>query len=132
VEPVADTIRAIDYITGVGAFPTVCIFRPLVGSRLERRPPPDYAAMRRVMKHMWTRCRDKSIPIGVAPNVAVSLVVQPSDAADLADGIWRDRWYAAKLALLRRAAAPRFRRSLRPQPVPCQDPLDRFRSFGAS
>ncbi len=114
-DPDERTEDAIDYITSVGAFPTVCIFRPLAGSRLEDQPPPQYAKMRHVMKHMWTRCRDRSIPIGIAPNVNVSLVVQPADAAYLADNTWRDRWYRAKLALLRRAAAPRFRRRMRTQ-----------------
>ena len=31
-------IEGIDYITSVGAFPTVCIFRPVIGSDLEHEP----------------------------------------------------------------------------------------------
>ena len=40
IEPLEDTLRAIDYITSLGAFPTVCIFRPTIGSDLERSPSP--------------------------------------------------------------------------------------------
>jgi biotin synthase-related radical SAM superfamily protein len=112
-EPVERTMEAIDWITSVGAFPTVCVFRPLEGSAMEHEPPPRYADMRRVMKHVWTRCRARGIPIGLAPNIEVSLVVQPTDAAYLADGTLRDRWYLWKLGLLRRLAAPLFRRRMR-------------------
>ena len=42
LEPPEDSIRAIDWITSVGAIPTVCVFRPLAGTDLEaavrRRP----------------------------------------------------------------------------------------------
>jgi hypothetical protein len=112
-EPLASTLAAIDYITSVGAFPTVCIFRPLAGSDMEKEPPPRYEDMRRVMQHQWQRCRDRGIPIGLAPGIEVSLVVQPTDTAYLAEGTWRDRWYRAKLAVARRLAAPLFRRRMR-------------------
>ena len=105
-------MQAIDYITGVGAFPTVCIFRPLAGSDMERWPPPSFESMRHVMKHLWERCRDRGIPIGLAPNVEVSLVVQPTDAAYLADDTIRDRWYVAKNRLLRGLAKRHFRKRM--------------------
>jgi hypothetical protein len=116
-EPVERTLEAIDYITAVGAFPTVCIFRPLAGSAMEDEPPPRYEDMRRVMKYMWDRCRDRRVPVGLAPNIEVSLVVQPTDAAYLADGTLADRWTMWKLGLLKRLAAPVFRRRMRPQPA---------------
>jgi len=116
-EPIGKTLEAIDYITSVGAFPTVCVFRPLAGSAMEHEPPPRYEDMRRVMKHVWERCRDRKVPIGLAPNIEVSLVVQPTDAAYLADGTMADRWYMWKLGLLRRLAAPVFRRRMRRQPA---------------
>ncbi len=41
LEPPASTIEAIDWITSVGAIPTVCVFRPLVGHRpREGADPP--------------------------------------------------------------------------------------------
>jgi hypothetical protein len=114
-EPIEKTLEAIDYITGVGAFPTICIFRPLVDSAMEDWPSPRYRDMRRVMQHMWRRCRDRSIPIGMAPNIEVSLVVQPTDAAYLGEGGWRDRWYLAKNRFKRRAARSIFRRRMQPR-----------------
>jgi len=112
-EPIESTLAAIDYVTSVGAFPTVCIFRPLQGSAMEDSPAPDPADMRRVMRHVWERCRDRGIPIGMAPNIEVSLVVQPTDTAYLADGNWRDRWYLLRNAVLRRMAAPLFKWRMR-------------------
>ena len=40
VEPIERTIGAIDYITALGAFPTVCVFRPTVDSDMEAWPAP--------------------------------------------------------------------------------------------
>jgi len=107
-EPIESTLAAIDAITDLGAFPTVCIFRPLQGSAMEDSPAPDPEDMRRVMRHVWERCRDRGIPIGMAPNIEVSLVVQPTDTASLADGTLRDRLYQARNAVLKRIAKPRF------------------------
>jgi len=49
IEPVAQTIKAIDRIAELGAFPTVCVFRPTTGSDLWRFPPPTYDEVRDVM-----------------------------------------------------------------------------------
>ena len=84
VEPIAQTIAAIDHITDLGAFPTVCIFRPTRGSAMENWPSPEYAAMRAVMLHVYEACRRHWLPIGAAPNVEVSLVVNPDDTPLLA------------------------------------------------
>ena len=81
IEPVANSIAAIERITSAGAFPTVCIFRPTIGSAMSDWPSPDYTAMRTVMAAMYDACRRHRIPIGLAPNVEVSLVVSPDDAA---------------------------------------------------
>ena len=40
-------------------------------------------------------------------------MIQPTDAAYLSDGTIADRWYLWKLGLLRRLAAPVFRRRMR-------------------
>ena len=80
VEPLEETFRAIEYITSVGAFPTVCIFRPVIGSDMEHYPSPAYDDMRAVMKYMYECCRTYSIPIGIQPNIEVSLIVNPDDA----------------------------------------------------
>ncbi|MHC4958008.1 MAG: radical SAM protein [Planctomycetota bacterium] len=113
-EPLEATRAAIDYITGLGAFPTVCVFRPLAGTAMADWPPPDYDSMRGIMKHVWDRCRKKGIPIGLAPNLSVSLVVQPTDAAYLADHTWRDRVYSTRNRLFKRVLAPLFSRRMKP------------------
>src|SRR5918995_4588280 len=84
IEPVTNTIQTIQRITSAGAFPTVCIFRPTIGSAMSDWPSPSYADMRTVMTAMYDACRRHRIPIGLAPNIEVSLVVNPDDAALLA------------------------------------------------
>jgi len=71
IEPIEKTLEAIDAITAMGAFPTVCIFRPTVGSDMEDWPAPSAEDMTRVMRHMYDACRRHWLPIEVA------LVVQP-------------------------------------------------------
>jgi hypothetical protein len=114
LEPIEHTLEAIDRITGIGAFPTVCIFRPTVGSDLEEWPAPSYAEMRRVMAHMYDACRRSLMPIGVAPNIEVSLVVNPDDAAMLAEPTLGFFTYEAYRRTLRLAARRVFRRRMKP------------------
>lgn len=117
VEPVADTCRAIDYITSVGAFPTVCIFRPVIDADMQEHPSPDPQEMRVVMKRMWEACRRNRIPIGAAPNIEVSLIVNPTDAVYLSDGGLADWSYRAWLRFVRFAARGHFRRACTPRPI---------------
>ena len=118
VEPIEDTLRAIDYITGLGAFPTVCIFRPVIGSDMEDHPSPDYAEMRRVMEYMYRACRRAGIPMGLAPNIEVSLIVNPDDAKYLVERDLSFRLFEMKLRVLKKLAmAMKFRKELRPHPV---------------
>ena len=114
LEPIERTLEAIDRITALGAFPTVCIFRPTVGSAMEDWAPPQYEDMRRVMAHVYESCQAHWLPIGAAPNIEVSLVVNPDDAALLVDRTARFYLYAAYRKLARVAAGPVFWRRLRP------------------
>ena len=116
IEPIESTLEAIDWIASVGAFPTVCIFRPTIGSKMESLPPPDPDAMVIVMREVWNACRRHLVPVGMAPNVEVSLVVNPEDAAELVEdpGVADFAWRAA-LALGRVAAKPIFARRMRPR-----------------
>jgi len=84
VEPIEETLKAIDRITDCGAFPTVCIFRPLEGSEMSYYPSPFYYEMKEVFKYIVEQCIAKRIPVGIAPNIEVSLVVQPTDTLYLA------------------------------------------------
>lgn len=109
VEPLEKTLEAIDWITSVGAFPTVCIFRPTIGSRMESLAPPNSDEMAVAMRAVWESCRRHLVPVGLAPNVRVSLVVNPEDTAELVDhpGAADVAWRAA-LSVGRVAAKPLF------------------------
>jgi hypothetical protein len=117
VEPLEATYAAIDYITGVGAFPTVCVFRPVVGSDMEHYPSPAFEDMVPVMRRMYERCRERGIPIGVAPNIEVSLIVNPDDAQYLVPRTLGFRLDRLKLAALKLLAKPKFAYELRPRRV---------------
>ena len=108
VEPIESTIAAIEYITMLGAFPTVCIFRPTTGSDMENWPTPRFEDMRRVMVAMYDACRERRIPIGAAPRIEVSLVVSPDDAALLAKPTPAVLAYEAWRRVVRVAARPLF------------------------
>jgi hypothetical protein len=84
VEPIESTLKAIDEITARGAFPTVCIFRPTIGADMEHWPPPRYEEMRVIMQAVYEACRRHRLPIGAAPNIEVSIVVNPDETALLA------------------------------------------------
>jgi hypothetical protein len=112
LEPVGSTLRAIDRIVETGAFPTVCIFRPLVGSDLEKMPPPDPAAMKDVMAYQYEACRRAGIPIGILP-IEVSLVVQPEEGRELL-ATKRAGIYEWKMAALKRLARPYTSWKMRP------------------
>jgi hypothetical protein len=118
LEPVENTLAAIERIASVGAFPTVCIFRPTVGSDMEDWPPPEYDDMRRVLLAVYEACRRHRVPIGVAPNIEVSLVVNPDDAALLAPASVATVAYEAWRRALRLAARPVFARRMRPRRRP--------------
>jgi hypothetical protein len=115
VEPVEATLRAIDHITALGAFPTVCVFRPTAGSQMEGWPPPAYDDMLRVMKHVYLACRRHWIPIGAAPNIEVSIVVNPDDTPFLAERTPAFYAYEAFRRGVRFAARPLFARKMRPR-----------------
>jgi hypothetical protein len=112
IEPISHTIEGIERIASVGPFPTVCIFRPTVGSEMADWPSPANEDMRAVMAAMYDACRRHWIPIDLAPNIEVSLVVNPDDAAFLAPRTTGFYAYQAWRRALRAAARPVFRRRL--------------------
>lgn len=115
LEPIENTLKAIDFIADMGAFPTVCVFRPTVGADMERVPPPAYEDMRRVMVQVYEACRRNWIPIGAAPNIEVSLVVNPDDAAMLAPRTPAFWAYEAFRRTARVVATPLFKWRQRPR-----------------
>jgi hypothetical protein len=118
IEPIDGTLAAIERIASVGAFPTVCIFRPTVGSDMEDWPPPDFNDMRRVLAAVYDACRRHRVPIGLAPNIEVSLVVNPDDAALLAERTASMLGYEIWRRALRVAARPVFARRMRARKQP--------------
>jgi hypothetical protein len=117
IEPVDKTIEAIDLIASLGAFPTVCIFRPTIGADMEDWSSPSYEEIRRVMVHLYETCRRHWIPVGVAPNLEVSLVVTADDAALLAERNAGFYCYEAFRKLAKAAAWPMFHRRRQPRPT---------------
>lgn len=83
LEPPESSIAAIDWITSVGAIPTVCVFRPLVGTDLADAAPPKTEDMVPVFARLYEACMEKGLPIGLAPNIHVSLVMLPEECRTL-------------------------------------------------
>ncbi|HXH42036.1 MAG TPA: radical SAM protein [Thermoanaerobaculia bacterium] len=113
VESIEATKRGIDRIVSAGAFPTVCIFRPTVGSEMESVSPPDPEAMNEVFAYLHESCRRARLPVGILP-IEVSLVVQPEEAAALIEPTLRDHIYAARNWSLRQLARPYIAYKKRP------------------
>ncbi|MEA2163513.1 MAG: hypothetical protein QOK37_1640 [Thermoanaerobaculia bacterium] len=105
VETIAATKRGIDRIVSTGAFPTVCIFRPTIGSEMENVPAPDPEAMKEVFAYLHESCRRAGLPVGILP-IEVSLVVQPEETADLVTPNFASDLYAMKNNALRQLARP--------------------------
>jgi len=113
IEPLEDTFAAIDYITSVGAFPTICVFRPVIGTDMENAPSPAYEDMEKVYRRMYEACRDNSIPTGIAPNVKTSLVVLPYEGKYFRENAsFADFLYDVKLAAMRALFQTYFRMRL--------------------
>jgi hypothetical protein len=123
LEPAESSIRAIDWITSVGAIPTVCVFRPLVGTDMEHEAPPRTADMIPVFRQLYEACMERGLPIGCAPNVHVSLVMLPEECRALSPRRFPLR--TAKLAAMGAAFGYQFARRtarmarLRPEAAPC-------------
>lgn len=118
LEPVEDTCLGIDRVTGMGAFPTVCVFRPVIGSDLSHLPPPAFEEMVPVFRHMYEACRREGIPTGIAPNIKVSLVILPYEGRYFADG-WGidDVAYSLKLGAMRAVYRTYFRARMWARPA---------------
>jgi len=114
IEPVEATKRGIERIVNAGAFPTVCIFRPTIGSDMESMPPPDPEAMKDIFAHLHETCRRAALPVGILP-IEVSLVVQPEETADLVRPNLRSAMYGVRNAALRQVARPYIAWKCRPR-----------------
>lgn len=104
LEAPESSIRAIDWITSVGAIPTVCVFRPLVGTDYQQLPPPKTEDMVPVFARLYEACMERGLPIGAAPDIHVSLVMLPEECRWLTDR----RYPLAELKLALIGSAVRF------------------------
>ncbi len=111
LEPPESSIRAIDWITSVGATPTVCVFRPLKGTDLEHEAPPKTEDMIPVFSRLYEACMERGLPIGCAPNVHVSLVMLPEECRMLSQQ--RYPWQNLKLKAMKKIYGRRFARRLK-------------------
>jgi len=116
LEPPESSIRAIDWITSVGAVPTVCVFRPLVGTDLQGLEPPATEDMVPVFRRLYEACMERGLPIGVAPNIHVSLVMLPEECRWLSPK--RYRMQTLKLRAMAKVFGRRFEKRLAQMPVP--------------
>lgn len=112
LEPPESSIAAIDRITSVGAIPTVCVFRPLQGTDSENIPPPNTEDIIPVFRRMYEACMEKNLPIGVAPNVKVSLVLLPEEGRYFLDNPNKYRMKEIKLKLMSKIFAYKFYKGL--------------------
>jgi hypothetical protein len=104
-------MAAIDWITSRGAVPTVCVFRPLLGTDMEDAAPPRTEDLVPVFRRLYEACMDRRLPVGAAPNVHVSLVLLPEECRGFSS---RSHWAArARLRALRAALSLRLRRRMR-------------------
>jgi len=83
LEEPASSIDAINHLTSVGAIPTVCVFRPLEGTEYAELDPPATEDMVPVFRRLYEACMEHNLPIGLAPNIHVSLVMLPEECAGL-------------------------------------------------
>ena len=111
LEAPESSIRAIDWITSVGAIPTVCVFRPLVGTDYQSLPPPKTEDMAPIFARLYEACMERGLPIGAAPDIHVSLVMLPEECRWLTDR--RYPLKELKLALLGKAVRFGLGRRLR-------------------
>jgi len=111
LEPAESSIRAIDWITSVGAIPTVCVFRPLQGTDLADHPPPNTAEMVPIFRRLYEACMERGLPIGCAPNVHVSLVMLPEECSSLSSRHYP--WQKLKLRAMKKIYGRRFSRRLK-------------------
>ena len=47
----------------MGAIPTVCVFRPLIGTQLEHRAPPRTEDLVPVFQRLYEACMERGLPI---------------------------------------------------------------------
>jgi len=75
IEPIESSLAAIDYITSTGAHPIICAFRPLIGTALEKYPPPTAEIMEKVLVYAYKKCKENSIKLNAVDRVSIVMMV---------------------------------------------------------
>jgi uncharacterized radical SAM superfamily protein len=110
LEAPESSIAAIDWMTSVGAIPTVCVFRPLRGTDYEHVAPPQTETMIPVFRRLYESCMEHRLPIGCAPNIHVSLVMLPEECAAFSP--MSHPWLDMKHVVIKRVLAAQLSRRL--------------------
>jgi hypothetical protein len=85
LEPTESSMRAIDWISEHNAIPTVCVFRPVFGAAYAKNDPPAVEEMLPVFAHFYEKVMEHGLPVGIAPNVKVSLIMLPEECRELTE-----------------------------------------------
>jgi len=95
IESTDETKKIIQRITGLGAFPTICVFRPLEGSDMETERPPSFGTMSEILGFAYVSMIKNNIPVGLAPGINVSIIVTPLESKvfaardEVGDFLWK-------------------------------------------
>jgi hypothetical protein len=79
LEPTESSIKAVEFNASFGAVSTVCVFRPCVGTDLEKQNPPEPNSIAPVLARMYEVCLERAIPYGIAPNIRTAMVHLPEE-----------------------------------------------------
>ncbi len=108
LEPIEWTHKAIDWITENKAFPTVCVFRPIPGTMYGDKPSPEPEPLKEVFAHMYEACMKHGIPVGLAPNLKISIVIQPDEGRYFLENRNKYKLTELKLAAMKVAVKTMF------------------------
>jgi hypothetical protein len=87
------------------------VFRPLAGTDFADVEPPQTEPLVPVFRRLYEACMERGLPIGVAPNIHVSLVLLPDECRSLSPR--RFPLQTLKLKLMGRAARVMIDRNVR-------------------
>jgi hypothetical protein len=110
IEPAVSSMAAIDWITSVGAIPTVCVFRPLQGTDMADTAPPRTEDLVPVFRRLYESCMERGLPVGAAPDIHVSLVLLPEECRWFSDNPRRFWMKELRIRALRAALRMRLKR----------------------
>ncbi|MEZ6007967.1 MAG: hypothetical protein R3F05_09355 [Planctomycetota bacterium] len=107
LESIESSRAAVDWLVDLGAIPTICVFRPVLGTPLEGQEPPSTDALVPLFAHAWHRTIARGLPVGIAPGIHVSIVLTPEEWRWLVPPAERQRHRLPRLRLAALRAAYR-------------------------